>query len=279
MGANRFGNFEGRSRERDRLIKLLQADGAFVDLPHHALEFVERNYDGSVPYHNPVHVLSGLLYLHHSDAPKLARIAWVGHDAGHNGSAAESPEVVSALLTYEWLKSEPGWLEAFRFNPQECTESINDTRFPYGWPCRSEASGYVRLADTLRIASGDHVQYLGGGGTPFHAYLYESVRFCDELHAAKNLPEWNARGDLLTWLERGQVGFFFQTLIKDVLTGDRFSGLAFNDAFVRLHENQRLLSILLSNEAGREKLLGIYDFLGKDVTFPEFVAYCRGMGV
>lgn len=270
----KFGNFVSRSRETDRLIELSAKDWVFSELPPDLVEFVKRSYDPRVPYHNPVHVLSGLLYLHHRKAPLAAKVAWTGHDAGHNGFAFESPEVVSALRTYEWLKANPGWLAAIKINPQDSTEAINDTRFPYGWPRRSEVSGWVRLADTLRIASGDHAQFLDGDGTPFHAYFYESTRFCDELHAAKQLPEWNARGDLLTWLEKGQVGFFFGTLKTGVTDGDQFSGLTWS-IVQQLHQNQERLRALLANDAGRERLLSGYDFLGNDVTFPEFVAHCR----
>lgn len=274
---NKFAGFAGRVRETERLFEMIKASGALDDLPPDLVEFVKRNYNPLVPYHNTVHVLSGILYLHQRQAPLTARVAWAGHDAGHDGSAIESPEVVSAVRTYEWLKANQKWLETSKINPQDPTEAINDTRFPYGWPRRSDVSGWVRLADTLRIASGDHAEVIGGG-TPFLAYFYESARFCDELHAAKKLLVWNPRGDVLVWLEKGQVGFFFNTLKTDVLSGDRFSGATWN-ILGQLHDNQQYLRTLLASDAGREKLLSGYDFLGHDVPSPEFVAHCQSIGL
>ncbi|MDP3985773.1 MAG: hypothetical protein Q8P82_03330 [bacterium] len=275
---NRFGSFAGRAREKARLLALLKSDGILDRMPLGVCDFIDDHYDTGVPYHGPTHVLSGLLYLGSREAPIGAQVVWIGHDAGHNGFAAESPEIVSAMHAFEWLHERPDWLAANSINPQDCVEPINDTRFPYAWPRRSAVSGWVRLADTLRIASGDTASLLDGDGTPFHAYFYESIRFCDELHATKKLDIWNARGDLLTWLGKGQIGFFFPAMEAAIAEGDRFTGITVL-MIQSLFQNHERLKKLLSSEAGAKKLLHAYDFLGDDITFPEFVVEARAIGL
>jgi hypothetical protein len=68
-------NFSGRRRESKEVLQAMNDDGVFVGLPEDTIQFIHENYHTNVPYHNQVHVLYGLLWLHRNKAPLLAKLA------------------------------------------------------------------------------------------------------------------------------------------------------------------------------------------------------------
>lgn len=266
-----FENFSGRSREVRQVMQLMYNEDVFVNLPQDTLEFIFTNYSDRVPYHNQIHVLYGLLWLHHKNAPLLAKLAWIGHDAGHNGIKEESPEVKSAYITWQWLKNHTEWLAAKGIDPQDGTRIIDATRFPYtDRNNKNHWIQWVRWADTLRIYSGDTAQYLSGGKK-----VTDTKRFCacffESAHVFQEMEPPTT--DFGLWLPTVQKPFFrklhallasYALCLRPEMDGLRDTDIPENlkkmeNLFLRLHKT--------------DFLTNCYNFLSDDVTYPEFADF------
>lgn len=258
-----FENFGGRNRESMRILTHMQNIGVFDSLPNDTVRFIQKNYRTDVPYRNRINVLYGLLWLHHKGAPLLAKLGWAGHGAGHNGVKEESPEVLSAFLTWQWLKNHTGWLKERGIDPQDCTRIIDATRFPYAERTElDEIIQWVRWTDVIRTTSGDTAQYLSTEKThPLCAYFFESAQVIREMEMPPN------ESDFRKWFSKVQPIFFKQ--IRNLITSDTLF-LGAWETIEGFNELEKVLSYLRETINGDIILPRVYAFLSQDVTYPEF---------
>lgn len=256
-----FENFGGRNRESTRIIRIMEDSDILNDLPNDTLQFILRNYSAEVPYHNRVHVLYGLLWLHHKGAPLLAKLSWIGHAAGHTGAKEQSPEVRSAFLTWLWLRNRTAWLSERSIDPQDCTRIIDATRFPYIEDMESDKMiQWVRWTDVVRTTSGDTAQYLGTGKAHrLCAYFFESAQVIREMSANES--------DFRNWFSKVQPPFFKQ--VRNFITSDTLF-LGAWETIEGFNELGKVLSYLRETINGDIILPRVYNFLSQDVTYPEF---------
>lgn len=259
-----FGNFKGRKRETERIITLLKADQFCTD---DQIAFLKAQYITLVPFHNQVHIGYGLLFLIKREIPVTKFLLerqlfqlWLGHDAGHNGNSAESPEEKSLEICRQ------------AFPCLNYHDAILNTKFPYAYSDKKIPYGTtLRNLDTLRPASGiladPKINGSVSGATLFHAFLFE----CGLLFLELNKPP-------LEWLEKGQLGFFFPQIRCSLIANmfdEEFSN--FKQMMIGSWENEVKLGQLMSGEEGRAKLINAIDFLMNDVTLPEFVEFANGI--
>lgn len=268
-----FPWFEGRTREEDRVLTHMRAAGVFADLPPDTESFIHAKYSTTVPYHNRIHVLYGLAFMHKYGFPLRYRLSYVGHDAGHNGDGKQSPELTSAYHTYVWLNRHPAWLQEREIDPQDCAQDIMYTRFPYHPETMGLTdAGFMRTVDVFRIYSGMSYESVGVAGcNNLHIMMYESIPLFNEMvrdlaaldDREKAFVQWYLQ--IEGWYKRlsemegwstpskrlaGSMGFFFSQL----------SGII--PAFARDPEVSK-------------KLGQLYTFLNSDVTLPEFIDFAK----
>lgn len=269
-----FENFGGRNRESTRVLDLMISIGVFKELPSDTVRFIQENYRTDVPYHNRIHVLYGLLWLHHKGAPLLAKLAWIGHDAGHNGIKEESPEVQSAYRTWLWLKNHAEWLTEREIDPQDCTRIIDATRFPYVAGTEpGEMIQWIRWTDVMRNSSGDTAHYLSG---TCNRFVFLDYRFCAYFFESSQISREMCpdQSDFIAWLPNAQLSFFesLQKMLKtEVLRGYYVKDQ--DDICVGFNQIEKLFTKLFDTEKGRVSLLSAYNFLSNDVTYPEFMDF------
>lgn len=258
-----FGDFKGRKREKNRILKTLRE---FMHKDH--LKFFKEQYDYMVPFHNHVHIGYGSLFILKREIPisKIMQVAslfqlWLGHDAGHNGNAAESPELKSAEI-YHYNFRDRSW------------RAICDTQFPYYGPVQYGTTGRkLRTVDTLRPASGINAEPLFNCGvqnaTPFQSFFFESGLYFLEL---KKEP--------LDWLTNGQQKFFFPQIRLAIAENDYAKNFPLYKKMTDMAlDNESQLTRYLADAEGREKLLKAIGFLMNDVTLPEFIEFANGIGL
>ena len=285
-----FPNFAGRTREKERVWALVEpklADVFSGFLYEEELNtfvagmkvFLDKYYDAGVPYHGPVHVLYGLCFLlsqDEMDEEVLARelLLWLGHDAGHNGNAAESPEEKSMSiaraeftpLADEALDINAAWPAILMTKfPSDLEEKFSDAE------CFRRDGRLLRVLDTLRIAAGGvSANALGLEDVDsFHVYLFECAGLWQELGME---PE--------AWLRKGQLGFFFQHLRACCRKVDVFFYAELVESDVELvagaWKNHVRLSEIMSDGLTTSRLLELIDFAMKnDCTLPEFVSKAK----
>lgn len=263
-----FENFGGRNRESIRVLDLMRSTGVFKELPSDTVRFIQENYHTDVPYHNRIHILYGLLWLHHKGAPLLAKLAWIGHDAGHNGIKEESPEVQSAFLTWQWLKNHRTWLaENDGIDPQDGTLIIDATRFPYVEGVEpGEMIQWVRWADVIRNVSGDTAPYLDTNTNRFCTYFFESSQLFREMCPG--------RSDFIAWYPNAQISF--TTYLRKMMNSWNLGGYYVQNRpnmIEGFNEVEGFIVRLCNTEEGKTSLLRTYNFLSRDVTYPEFVDF------
>lgn len=266
-----FENFSGRHCESDRALAHMKDTGVFDDLPNFTINFLFEKYSPDVPYHNRVHVLYGLLWLHHKGAPLLAKLAWIGHDAGHTGIKEESPEVRSAFLTWQWLNNHTEWLTKRGIDPQDCTKIIDATRFPYtDRNNKNHWVQWVRWTDTLRIYSGDTAQYLIDGKEVtmtdrFCACFFEASQVFQEMKPSTT--------DFGLWLPAVQKPFLkkLHALLAShaLCLRPEMDGLHGTD----IPENLKRMEKFFLPLHETDFLTRCYNFLSNDVTYPEFTDF------
>lgn len=271
--------FAGRKREKARVWKLIKK--SFGDFAPDMKKFLDEQYDESVPYHGPVHVLYGLAYLVGNgfarNSVENVILYWLGHDAGHNGVAAESPEEKSAdIFTESNLFIERHRTSVHANMANAC---ILGTKFPYPLDDRMvRLNEYyqLRMLDTLRVASGATAPFLGleSAPDPFLVCMYESCGLWLELGIEPEI-----------WLRKGQLGFFFPHL-RDCLANGRVFGRLRDhvdqphdlDFAVAIWKNHQRLYEIMMNDAKKTSFLALINWaVGNDCTLPEFVAMAKGL--
>ena len=282
---SKFPDFAGRKREKERAWNLIK--GKFYRYAPAMKKFLDEYYDEKVPYHGPVHVLYGLAYLvgtklvsgKRGEALEDLVFYWLGHDAGHNGVAAESPEEKSFEILWN---GEFGLNKYYGFK-QATKDCILTTKFPYALPMKNEGLGLIgseqmRMLDTLRVASGATAPHLGlkKMPDPFLVCMFESCGLWLELGLT---PE--------AWLRKGQLGFFFPHL-RDCLDDGQVFGhcrdhldqpQATKLAVATWKNHQRLWEIM-NDEKKKENFLALIAWaVGNDCTLPEFVKKAKELRV
>lgn len=272
----RFPQFEGRFREWSRLVPILKkVVGPALDpvLPNW-LDVIGAQYTLRAPYHNNVHVAYGLIWLAASGAPVSAILAYLFHDAGHNGNAKLSPEATSADKAQEVLGYD------------DLRVAIMHTVFPYvtgmsgapnQWPQKKAETvdgAWIRQADTLRPSMGTVQPHLDAeGATAVDAYLYESLGLWHELYEA------DGRMTFVQWIVNGQCAFFPGQLDLGLDAGVFGDTIDVAAAHAGIEVSRSWLKGVVANEGKFAALRELSRHFLQDITFPEFVSKRKELGL
>jgi hypothetical protein len=269
----RFPQFEGRYREWARITPILKefVGPVLGSLFPGWFEFLEAHYSLRVPYHNRIHIAYGLLWLVEQDAKAAAVLAWLGHDAGHNGNAKQSPESVSADILRDAIGHD------------DLRRAILHTAFPYvsnpdepqsQWrqkPAESvEVEGvWLRLADTYR-------PYAGLAGNLGVAHLaFTDACFFECLGLSEELYEADGTTTFLGWIENGQADFFPRQIDLGLDAGVFGSEIDVAEAHLSVEHIRNWLWSSVGDDRHIRDLLTLRRIWLGDVTLPEFVAERR----
>jgi hypothetical protein len=274
----RFPMFQGRKREIERLQPLLEncvaplLDPGPVDWR----AILECHYDPYVPFHGPVHLMYGLLWLVYINAPVDVMYAWLCHDADHTGIRSESPESMHADVA-----------EA-EFGHDLYREAILQTTFPYAemqgsgpdeWvqkPAETILGAWLRRTDTLRgyTAGGNAFHVLLGSMNSSVVHLYESLGYGFELIAAGTFDTHEA------WY-RAQATFFPNQLYRGIHAGSFGPPKELESMSRAVSSMQGIWNYFTGvNYAGEqvrdpefERLATLREYWLQDITLPEFAAF------
>lgn len=273
----RFPAFEGRFGEWTRLLPILKSVvGPVLDTVFPKwLDVLAAQYTLRTPYHNNVHAAAyGLIWLAASGAPVSAVLAYLFHDAGHNGNAKLSPESLSADKAREVLGHD------------DLRVAIMHTVFPYvsgmngapsDWPQKKAETvdgAWIRQADTLRPSLGAVQPYLDDErATSVDVYLYESLGLHCELY------EVDGRTTFPQWIINGQCGFFPGQLDLGLDAG------AFGDivdvaaAHAGIEVSRSWLKAVVADKNKFAVLCELGRYFNRDITLCEFVAKRQELGL
>lgn len=302
----RFKTFALRKRMAAEYFTALERMNAFdgVFLPKDTPAFLRANYCERVPHHGIVHPLPMLITAasepYRERTPLATRLAIVGHDAGHNGDADDSPETFSAALTSFWMLRNRDWLDRQGLrqkqrntgrvlaDPQIATTAIMATRFPHLPGDVSEDARWMRWYDTFRAAAGSSAPALNdalqldGRMTRLQALLLESLGLVDE-HTP---PDENPHDYLGVWLKEGVAErFIMQQVERDLCFVNQYYPSNIPAAeWGAPRNNYAALQRLVANPEGLaskvpQRVHDLYAFFRQDITVTEFVAKCEELGI
>jgi len=263
----RFHNFEGRFREKQRLIPIIKrvVGPVLNQIFPNWLEFLDSNCSLRVPYHNWVHTAYGLIWLVKENAPINAVLAYLGHDAKHNGNKDQSPENISA----DTLQKALGHDNLRNLIMQTVFPYVSNINgAPYEWsqkPAKNLDEAWIRLADTYRPFVGLNPGLGVLETTPADIFGFECLGLDHELYEA------NGNTTFAQWIINGQANFFPDQINLGMNAGVFGSIIDSVDALARVEYIRSWLKDIIANENKFVALHELHRFAQQDITLIEFV--------